>query len=146
MKILMKMKILDKKENPLKVEKKKGQKLGKKRKRPVPLAQCKCVETVKCLTSMLRDCHELCKVTLANFPELSGKILELTQKAINNEIFHPLKILKKQLVDKEKRDVTRRELEKSRRCKATLHDPEDVLPDINGYTIVCHASDEENWR
>ena len=131
--------------NSSKIEEEQG--AGKKRKRPVP-PPCKCVETVKCLNSMLHDLHAFCTETIVNFPELTGKILDLTQKAINDEIFYPLKILEQQLKDEEKRGFNGvlQKLEKSRRCKAKVHDPEDVLPAIDGTSNVCYESDEEENR
>ena len=50
--------------------------------------------------------------------------------------------------DQEKRGFTGtlQKLEKSRRCKAKVHDPEDVLPDINGKSNVCYVTDEEDER
>ena len=134
-------------EKPSEVQKKKEQGKGRKRKKPAP-PPCKCVHTVRCLNSMLHDLHAFCTDTIVNYPELTGKILSLTQKAINDEIFYPLKILKTQLEDEEKRGFndTLQKLEKSRRCKAKVHDPEDVLPAIDGTSSVCYASDEEDNR
>ena len=132
--------------NPSDVEKKKEKGGGKKRKKISP--PCKCVHTIRCLNSMLRDLHAYCTETIVNYPELTGKVLDLTQKAINDEIFYPLKILEDQLQDEEKRGFTEtlQKLEKSRRCKAKVHDPQDCLPNIDGTSNVCYASDEEQWR
>ena len=94
---------------------------------------------------MLQDLHAFCTETIVNFPELTGKILDLTQKSINNEIIHPLKILEQQLKDEEKRgsNDTLQKLEKSRHCKAKVHAPEDLFPAIDG---TSNTSDEEENR
>lgn len=110
-----------------------------KRKRPKP-PPCKCKETVKRVNSMLRDAHEYILDKVINFPELTGKILEVTQKAVNNEIVTPLHLYTRQLIDEEHRgfDTTLRKLDKSRLCRARIHYGEDVFPALS----AAYASDE----
>ena len=113
----------------------------RKRAKPVP---CKCVETVRRVNAILRDVHEYTSETIVNFPELTGKILELSQKAMHNEIVWPLHLYKKQLTDEESRGVntTKTKLQKSQLCNAKVHDPEDTFPNLVASSNVCYASDE----
>ena len=115
----------------------------RKRKRPKP-PPCKCKETVRRVNSILRDGHEYILDKVINHPELTGKILEVTQKAVHNEIVTPLHLYTKQLIDEERRgfDTTLRKLDKSRLCRARVHHGEDEFPSLGGPSSSYYESDE----
>ena len=135
--------------NPPLGEEEKSKKTGgegeRKRKRPKP-PPCRCVATVRHINCLLHDLHEFASEKIYNFPELTGKIVEKIEKALRDEIVHPIELIERQLVEEEKigkRDQLEK-LEKSRICKATrLHDPFDIYPAIDGTSSVCYASDQE---
>ena len=127
-------------------EKKQKKEAGeKKRKRPKP-EPCKCKATVRHINTFLNDLQEVAVEKIYNFPELGGKVVELLEKAVRNEIYYPLTLIENQLVKEEKlgqRDQLDK-LEKSRFCKARIHCDLDDLPTLNDFGYESDSDDEAN--